>query len=83
MRAEFIKIEDIEKFVNFVTTLSGKVFLKSGEIKVNAKSIIGSMYIIKEHPHNIVVEVENAGEEEKVLEFLMQGSFLKRDKADK
>lgn len=79
MRAEFIKIEDIEKFVNFVTTLNGKVFLKSGEIKVNAKSIIGSMYIVKEHPNNIIVEVENAEEGEKVLEFLMQGSFLKKD----
>lgn len=79
MRANFIKIEDVENFVNFVTTLSGKVFLKSGEIKVNAKSIIGSLYIVKEHPQNIVVEVEDPKEKERVLQFLMNGSFLEKN----
>ncbi len=78
MRAQFIKIEDIEKFVNFVSGLSGQVYLKAGEIKINAKSIIGCMYIIQEHPQNIVVEVENEKEEKAVLEFLMSGEFLKR-----
>ncbi len=79
MQATFVKIEEIDKFVNFVSKLKGKVFLKSGEIKVNAKSIIGAMYIVKEHPDNIVVEVEDAKEKELVLEFLMAGSHLRRD----
>lgn len=79
MQATFVKIEDIDKFVNFVSKLKGKVYLKSGEIKVNAKSIIGAMYIVKEHPDNIIVEVEDDKEKELVLEFLMHGVHLKRD----
>lgn len=79
MRATFLKIEEIDKFVNFVSKLKGKVYLKSEEIKVNAKSIIGAMYIVREHPDNIVVEVEDPKEEELVLNFLMKGAHLKRD----
>jgi len=78
MQATFVKIEEIDKFVNFVSKLKGKVYLKSGEIKVNAKSIIGAMYIVKEHPDNIVVEVEDPKEKELVLDFLMQGCHLKK-----
>lgn len=76
MRAQFIKIEDIEKFVNFVSGLKGQVYLKAGEIKINAKSIIGCMYIVQEHPRNIVVEVEDEKEQKQVMEFLMNGEFL-------
>lgn len=78
MQATFLKIEEIDKFVNFVSKLKGRVYLKSGEIKVNAKSIIGAMYIVKEHPDNIVVEVEDEKEKQLVLEFLMEGRHLKR-----
>ncbi len=79
MQATFVKIEEIDKFVNFVSKLKGRVYLQSGEIKVNAKSIIGAMYIVKEHPDNIVVEVEDSKEKELVLDFLMQGAHLKKD----
>lgn len=79
MQATFLKIEEIDKFVNFVSKLKGKIYLKSGEIKVNAKSIIGAMYIVKEHPNNIIVEVEDDKEKELVLEFLMEGRHLKKD----
>lgn len=79
MQATFMKIEEIDKFVNFVSKLKGKVYLKSGEIKVNAKSIIGAMYIVKEHPDNIIVEVEDDKEKELVLEFLMEGRHLRKD----
>ncbi|RKD22186.1 PTS HPr component phosphorylation site [Caminicella sporogenes DSM 14501] len=79
MQATFVKIEDIDKFVKFVSKLKGKVYLKSGEIKVNAKSIIGAMYIVKEHPENIVVEVEDPKEKEMVLDFLIRGAHLKKD----
>lgn len=79
MRANFIKVEDINGFVEFVSKLKGKVYLKSGEYKVNAKSIIGAMYIINENPDNIIVEVEDDKEKKAVLTFLMQGSHLKND----
>ncbi|MCT4563289.1 MAG: HPr family phosphocarrier protein [Maledivibacter sp.] len=78
MQATFSKIEEIDEFVNFVSKLKGKVYLESGEIKVNAKSIIGAMYIIKEHPDNIVVEVEDEKEKKLVLDFLMEGCHLKK-----
>lgn len=77
MRANFIKIEDVNRFVNFVSKLNGKVYLKSAEYKVNAKSIIGVMYLINEHPDNVIVEVEDPLEEKLVLNFLIQGSHLK------
>lgn len=80
MKVTFFKVEDINKFVDFVTTLSGRVYLKSGEIKVNAKSLVGAMYIVSEHSDNIVVEVEDEQEKKLVLNFLMQGSHL-MDKA--
>ncbi|TCO78001.1 HPr family phosphocarrier protein [Marinisporobacter balticus] len=76
MRAKFSKIQDVNKFVAFVSTLTGKVYLKSGEIKVNAKSIIGAMYILQENPDDIIVEVEVPEEQKLVLTFLMQGSHL-------
>ncbi|MCG8538463.1 MAG: HPr family phosphocarrier protein [Clostridia bacterium] len=79
MEATFVKIEEIDKFVNFVSKLKGKVYLKSGEIKVNAKSIIGAIYLVREHPYNIVVEVEDPKEKGLVLDFLMQGFNLKKD----
>lgn len=79
MQATFVKIEDVNKFVKFVSKLKGKVYLKCGEIKVNAKSIIGAMYIVQEHPNNIVVEVEDPKEKALVLDFLMQGCHLKKD----
>jgi len=79
MRANFLKVEDINKFVNFVSKLHGKVYLKSEEYKVNAKSIIGAMYLINENPRNVIVEVEDSEEEKLVLNFLMQGSHLKQD----
>ncbi|MBF8984666.1 HPr family phosphocarrier protein [Lutibacter sp. B2] len=76
MRVKFIKVEDINKFVNFVSKLQGRVYLQSGEVKVNAKSIMGAIYIINEHPDNIVVEAENPEEVKLVLNFLMQGGHL-------
>ena len=76
MRVKFIKVEDINKFVDFVSKLKGKVYLQSGEVKVNAKSIMGAIYIINEHPDNIVVEAENPEEIKLVLNFLMQGGHL-------
>ncbi|MCT4618093.1 MAG: HPr family phosphocarrier protein [Marinisporobacter sp.] len=76
MKAKFSKIQDVNKFVDFVSTLKGKVYLKSGEIKVNAKSIIGAMYILQEHPDDIIVEVEDVEEQKLVLNFLMQGTHL-------
>ncbi|MCT4583445.1 MAG: HPr family phosphocarrier protein [Peptostreptococcaceae bacterium] len=79
MRANFIKVEDINGFVEFVSKLKGKVYLKSGEYKVNAKSIIGAMYIINENPENVIVEVEDDEEKKAVLNFLMQGSHLSND----
>ncbi|WXR62130.1 HPr family phosphocarrier protein [Peptostreptococcaceae bacterium AGR-M142] len=79
MRANFIKVEDINGFVDFVSKLKGKVYLKSGEYKVNAKSIIGAMYIINENPENVIVEVEDNEEKKAVLNFLMQGSHLSND----
>lgn len=77
MKVTFFKVEDINKFVEFVTTLNGRVYLKSGEIKVNAKSLVGAMYIVSEHSDNIVVEVEDEQDKKLVLNFLMQGSHLK------
>lgn len=79
MKVTFSRIQDINTFVNFISTLSGKVYLKSGEIKVNAKSIIGVMYIVQEHPDNISLEVEDPNETEKVMEFLMDGKHLLKD----
>lgn len=76
MKARFMKVEDINTFVNFVATLQGKVYLKSGEYKVNAKSIIGAMYIINENPNDIIVEVEDDAEKKMVLKFLMDGLHL-------
>jgi phosphotransferase system HPr-like phosphotransfer protein len=72
-------VEDINGFVEFVSKLKGKVYLKSGEYKVNAKSIIGAMYIINENPENVIVEVEDDEEKKAVLNFLMQGSHLSND----
>ncbi|KXZ39095.1 PTS HPr component phosphorylation site [Alkalithermobacter thermoalcaliphilus JW-YL-7 = DSM 7308] len=80
MKVTFIKVEDINRFVEFVSKLKGKVYLKSGEYSVNAKSIIGAMYIVNENPNDIVVEVENEEEAKLVLNFLMQGSHLVSDK---
>lgn len=77
MKVTFIKVEDINRFVDFVSKLKGKVYLKSGEYSVNAKSIIGAMYIVNEHPNEIVVDVEDPAEAKLVLNFLMQGSHLK------
>lgn len=76
MKVKFMKVEDINSFVNFVSKLNGKVYLKAGEYSVNAKSIIGAMYIVNEHPDDIVVEVENQQEAKQVLTFLMQGAHL-------
>ncbi|MCT4661944.1 MAG: HPr family phosphocarrier protein [Tissierellales bacterium] len=76
MKAKFIKVEDINGFVEFVSKLNGKVYLQSEEVKVNAKSLIGAMYIINEHPENIVVEVEDETEKKMVLTYLMQGGHL-------
>lgn len=76
MKAKFIKVEDINGFVEFVSKLHGKVYLKSEEIKVNAKSLIGAMYIVNEHPENIVIEVEDETEKKMVLTYLMQGGHL-------
>lgn len=76
MKAKFMKVEDINTFVNFVSGLQGKVYLRSGEYTVNAKSIIGAMYIINENPKDIVVEVEDEHEKKMVLKFLMDGLHL-------
>lgn len=76
MKANFIKVEDINGFVNFVSKLHGKVYLKAGEYTVNAKSIIGVMYLVNENPANIVVEVEDIEEEKMVLTYLMHGGHL-------
>ncbi|SHH36883.1 HPr family phosphocarrier protein [Tepidibacter thalassicus] len=79
MKATFLKVEDVNRFVEFVSKLKGKVYLKSGEYSVNAKSIIGAMYIVNENPNDIVVEVEDPAEAKQVLTFLMQGSHLKEE----
>ncbi len=79
MKVTFSRIQDINTFVDFISTLSGKVYLKSGEIKVNAKSIIGVMYIVQEHPDNISLEVEDPKETEQVMEFLMDGKHLLKE----
>lgn len=76
MKVTFIKVEDVNRFVDFVSKLKGKVYLKSGEYAVNAKSIIGAMYIVNENPNDIVVQVEDTEEAKLVLNFLMQGSHL-------
>ena len=77
MKVTFIKVEDVNSFVQFVSKLKGKVYLKAGEYSVNAKSIIGAMYIVNEHPNEIVVDVEDSEEAKLVINFLMQGSHLK------
>ncbi|WFD09990.1 HPr family phosphocarrier protein [Tepidibacter hydrothermalis] len=79
MRVTFMKVEDINRFVEFVSKLKGKVYLKSGEYSVNAKSMIGAMYIVNENPDEIVVDVEDEVEAKQVLTFLMQGSHLKEE----
>ncbi|QEK13517.1 HPr family phosphocarrier protein [Crassaminicella thermophila] len=78
MKAKFSKITDVNNFVNFVSKLKGKVYLKSEEIKVNAKSIIGAMYILQEHPDDIIVEVEDPQEQKLVLNFLIEGGHIKK-----
>lgn len=76
MKAKFIKVEDINGFVAFVSKLHGKVYLKAGEYSVNAKSLIGAMYLVNEHPEEIVVEVEDPTEQKMVLTYLMSGGHL-------
>jgi len=75
MKANFIKVEDINRFVNFVSKLNGKVYLKSEEFKVNAKSIIGVMYLVNEHPNNVIVEVEDALEEKLPMALIIDGKI--------
>ncbi|MCT4507471.1 MAG: HPr family phosphocarrier protein [Tepidibacter sp.] len=79
MKVTFMKVEDINRFVEFVSKLKGKVYLKAGLYSVNAKSIIGAMYIVNENPDEIVVEVEDEAEAKQVLTFLMQGSHLREE----
>lgn len=76
MKAKFMEVKNIQTFVDFVSQLKGSVFLKNGEIKVNARSVLGVHYILSENPKGIEVEVDNEEDKVKLLEFMMQGDYL-------
>lgn len=76
MKAKFMEVKNIQTFVDFVSQLKGSVFLKNGEIKVNARSVLGVHYILSENPNGIEVEVDDEEDKVKLLEFMMQGNYL-------
>lgn len=76
MKAKFMEVKNIQTFVDFVSQLKGSVFLKNGEIKVNARSVLGVHYILSENPNGIEVEVDDEEDKVKLLEFMMQGDYL-------
>ena len=76
MKAKFMEVKNIQTFVDFVSQLKGSVFLKNGEIKVNARSVLGVHYILSENPNGIEVEVGDEEDKVKLLEFMMQGNYL-------
>ena len=75
MKAKFMEVKNIQTFVDFVSQLKGSVFLKNGEIKVNARSVLGVHYILSENPNGIEFEVDEEEEKVKLLEFMMQGNY--------
>lgn len=77
MKVTFKEIKDIQAFVNMASKLTGKVYVKSGEYTMNAKSLLGVMAIVEENPNDIVIETESEEDTQIMFNFLMAGGHLK------
>ncbi|SNT03044.1 PTS HPr component phosphorylation site [Anaerovirgula multivorans] len=77
LKVTFKEVKDIQAFVDMASKLNGKVYIKSGEYTMNAKSLLGVMAIVEQNPNDIVIETESEEDTQTMFTFLMEGRHLK------